>query len=184
MTSNRPARIVRFVAAAIATILAVAAAGCGGGGGAQLSEADLRSNVPEGVEIDADQPPEQLADKDIPTACANDLGTGDPAFEAAFCAYRDARSRATSGPDGVSGIDPSLLSAGDDALRAASRAIRPQRWPCSSRPRRTSAPDLPRPQGQRSVRDGTRRSRRHPRRRDSPPPTGTARAPFGCRVDR
>lgn len=115
MTSNRSSRPVSLVAIAIAIVFAVALAGCGGGGETQLSDAGVRPSV-DG-EIDPDQPPpELLADKEIPSTCGNDLGTGDPVFEAAFCDYREAALSATSGPDGVTGIDTSLLSAGDEAL--------------------------------------------------------------------
>ncbi len=107
MTSNRS--LVR-IAAIVAALVVLA--GCGGGEN-QLSDAGVRQN--DADRIPSDVAPEELADKEIPTECANDLGTGDPVFEAAFCAYREAALAATSGPDGVAGIDPSLLSAGDDA---------------------------------------------------------------------
>jgi hypothetical protein len=118
MIPNRSSRSTSRLAIAIALVFALALAGCSGdaGGDTQLSNGDLRPNTDEGAPSDPDQPPELLADKEIPTACANDLGTGDPTFEAAFCAYREAALAATSGPDGVAGIDTSLLSAGDEAV--------------------------------------------------------------------
>lgn len=104
--------------AAVVLALVVALAGCSSSSGTQLSGGELRSDgsgASSGAS-EADQPPDLLAEKEIPTGCATELGTGDPAFEAAFCAYRDAALAATSGPDGIAGIDPALLSAGDDAL--------------------------------------------------------------------
>jgi len=115
--SNRSSRPISRLAIAMAAVAVLALAGCsGGGGGTPLSDGNVRSNADEGAPSDGDTPPELLADKEIPTACANALGTGDPAFEAAFCDYREAALAATSGADGIAGIDPDLLTAGDDAL--------------------------------------------------------------------
>src|SRR6056297_3528581 len=89
--SNRSSRPISRLAIAMAAVAVLALAGCsGGGGGTQLSDGNVRSNADEGAPSDGDTPPELLADKEIPTACANALGTGDPAFEAAFCDYREA----------------------------------------------------------------------------------------------
>jgi hypothetical protein len=122
MTSNRSRRPMPRAALALVIALVIALTGCSGSGGsgdgAQLSGGELRSNGSDTSDAarEAEQPPELLADKEIPTECADELGTGDPAFEAAFCAYRAAALAATSGPDGVSAVDPSALSAGDDAV--------------------------------------------------------------------
>jgi len=101
----------------VAIAMAIALAGCGGGGpSAASSDAAIRADDSASADGAADEQPELIADKEIPSACSNALGTGDPAFEDAFCSYREAALTATSGPDGVSGIDPLLLSAGDEAV--------------------------------------------------------------------
>ncbi|MFN3215007.1 MAG: hypothetical protein ACE367_00750 [Acidimicrobiales bacterium] len=118
MITNRSSRPISRLAMAVILVSAIAVAGCSGGGGdAQLSDGDVRSNVDDGAGAggETDLPPVVLAEKEPPTECANALGTGDPAFEAAFCAYSEAARAATSGPDGVTGIEPSLLRAAEDA---------------------------------------------------------------------
>lgn len=116
MIPNRSSGPISRLAVAIAVVVALA--GCSGGGGSstQLSDGDVRSDEGAGAPSETEQPPELLAEKEVTSECANALGTGDPAFEAAFCAYSEAARTATSGPDGVAGIDPTLLMAADDAL--------------------------------------------------------------------
>lgn len=116
MITNRSSRPLSRLARAVILVSAIVLAGCSGGGGdAQLSDGDVRSNVDDNAGGETDLPPVVLAEKEPPTECANALGTGDPAFEAAFCAYSEAARAATSGPDGVTGIEPSLLMAAEDA---------------------------------------------------------------------
>jgi hypothetical protein len=114
MNTNRSTSPISRLAIAITLVSAIALAGCCGGGATQLSGADVRSEIPE--EGDADRPPEELPEKTISSTCVGALGTGDAAFEEAYCDYRDAVRAAVSGTDGMAGIDPDLLIVDRDAI--------------------------------------------------------------------